>query len=108
MSKKPDINILICSPGERHEDCIPDYFIPLSEENLKKVGRNILRNYGFDVAAHKDDKDDEDNEEKDLDMRSADSQLSEDESEHSEGESEHSEEQSQPSSGEYYIFVLIP
>ena len=59
-----DINILICDIGERHEDCIPEYFIPLSEQNLKQVGHKILS----DIV----------------------------------------QDSEEPSSGDYYLFVLIP
>src|SRR5579871_3221283 len=78
---KSDINILICSPGERHEDCIPKYFIPLSEENLKKVSRIILRDCGYG---------------------------SDEKSKPCGYGSDGSDEKSEPCGGEYYIYVLIP
>jgi len=34
-----EINILICSPGDRHEDCIPDLFVSLDKlkQTLNKI-----------------------------------------------------------------------
>lgn len=44
-----EMTVLICSHGERHEDCIPEYFITLSEENFKKVSKNVHENIPLEI-----------------------------------------------------------